>query len=318
MHHVKEGFKGQRIITLTEEIIGGYLHDPFIRNLYPTKIGFFPAVKYHYNNKPQGTDYAILLYCVAGEGWYAIDEQEYKLEKDQYIILPPHIPYSFGANESNPWTIYWLHFKGDVASTFTFGTFSPRTIQIEKSSRLQDRLNLFEEIYANLEMCFNKESYAYACACLYQFMASFVWLNAFRNIRSRENRNTTFIRRVFHYMQENIDKQLSLQDMSAYFGYSVSHFSMLFQKETGHSPIDYYIKLKIQRACQYMELTDLKINQIYPKVGFEDAAYFTRVFTKIMGESPSVYRNRERQAAGTGLESSTVKNRTEVKDASDK
>jgi YesN/AraC family two-component response regulator len=95
-------------------------------------------------------------------------------------------------------------------------------------------------------------------------------------------------------MRENIEHKLSLQEISAHFHYSVSHLSALFQKQTNHSLMDYFIRLKVKKACQYLELTNLKQNQLSRKLGFEDAAYFTRIFTKIMGMSPSKYREKER------------------------
>ena len=94
-------------------------------------------------------------------------------------------------------------------------------------------------------------------------------------------------------MQENIANNLSLNDFASNFNYSPSHFSALFQKETGYSPINYYIQLKMRRACQYIERSSMKLNEVAQKVGFSEPAYFSRIFTKIMGMSPSEYRQRE-------------------------
>ena len=94
-------------------------------------------------------------------------------------------------------------------------------------------------------------------------------------------------------MQENVERNLTLEQLATYFKYSSSHFSMLFQKETRMSPINYFIRLKIQKACQYIMLTNLKLNEISIKLGFEEPAYFSRIFTRVMGVSPSVYRKKE-------------------------
>ena len=102
-----------------------------------------------------------------------------------------------------------------------------------------------------------------------------------------------FTSRVTHYMRENLQQNLSLGELAAYFKFSPSHFSMMFQKETGVSPMNYFIRLKIQKACEYIELTNLKLNDIATKLGFEDAAYFSRIFTKIMGISPAASRKME-------------------------
>ena len=99
--------------------------------------------------------------------------------------------------------------------------------------------------------------------------------------------------RVIYYLQEHVETNLTLKDLAEYFKYSESHFSNLFQKETGTSPINYFTRLKIQKACQYIELTDMKLNEIAMRLGFEEQAYFSRVFTKVMGISPSSYRKKE-------------------------
>lgn len=99
MVKIKEGFKGERLVSLPEELLASYRWEPLISNLYVRKIGFFPRVKYHFLQKEQGCDYAMLIYCTEGKGWYRILGKQYTVEKYQYIIIPPGIPYSFGADE---------------------------------------------------------------------------------------------------------------------------------------------------------------------------------------------------------------------------
>ena len=99
--------------------------------------------------------------------------------------------------------------------------------------------------------------------------------------------------RVIYYLQEHVETNLTLKDLAEYFKYSESYFSTLFQKETGTSPSNYFTRLIIQKACQYIELTDMKLNEIAMRLGFEEQAYFSRVFTKVMGISPSSYRKKE-------------------------
>ena len=80
--------------------------------------------------------------------------------------------------------------------------------------------------------------------------------------------------RVIYYLQEHVETNLTLKDLAEYFKYSESHFSTLFQKETGTSPINYFTRLKIQKACQYIELTDMKLNEIAMRLGFDGAGLF--------------------------------------------
>ena len=293
MVKIKEGFKGERLVSLPEELLASYRREPLINNLYVRKIGFFPRVKYHFLQKEHGCDYAMLIYCTEGKGWYRILGKQYTVEKYQYIIIPPGIPYSFGADEGDPWTIYWLHFQGKLCDQFLPSHPVPVTISPNEYSRLQDRLRLFEEIYSSFSMGYIKEYMIYSSMCLYNFLASFIYLEQFRHIMIPSQKEYPFTARVIHYMRENIQQNLTLKELASYFKYSPSHFSALFFGETGVSPMNYFICLKIQKACEYIELTNMKLNEIATHLGFEDAAYFSRTFTKVMGCSPSVYRKKE-------------------------
>lgn len=291
---LKQGFKGQRLIAISSEILLNSELNPLTSSLYITKIGFFPAVKYHYNKKENGVDYYIIIYCTSGEGWYKIKEKKYTVQENQFIILPPNTPYSFGANTSNPWTIYWIHFKGKLAGSFFKSPVIPQHIVATQNSRLQDRIQLFEEIYENLELSFHSDHYCYASLCLFHFLASFKYIDQFRQIRKKEVKEFRFSEKVIYYMRENVENNLTLEHLAKHFGFSPSHFSARFLEETKQSPIKYFIALKIEKACQYLELSSMKICDIYPKLGFQDAAYFSRIFAKTMGISPSKYRERER------------------------
>ncbi len=89
MIKIKEGFKGERFVSLPDELLDSYSSEPLIGNLYVRKIGFFPKVKYHYVQKDQGSKYAMLIYCTEGKGWYTIYGKTYTVVENQYIIIPP-------------------------------------------------------------------------------------------------------------------------------------------------------------------------------------------------------------------------------------
>lgn len=161
MIKIKEGFKGERLVSLPEELLVRYSSDPLIKNLYVRKIGFFPKVKFHYVSKDQGCDYYMLIYCVDGQGWCQVGDRRYEITPQRYILIPSGVAYSFGADSNNPWTIYWLHFKGELAGEFVPAP-SVNDLDFVDSSRLQERLGLFEEIYSSFAVAYTREHMVYA------------------------------------------------------------------------------------------------------------------------------------------------------------
>lgn len=57
-----------------------------------------------------------------------------------------------------------------------------------------------------------------------------------------------------------------------------------------YSTIDYFIQIKIQQACQLLDYSNLRINEISSRIGYEDPYYFSRIFKKVTGVSPDNYK----------------------------
>jgi transcriptional regulator GlxA family with amidase domain len=95
---------------------------------------------------------------------------------------------------------------------------------------------------------------------------------------------------AINYMQDNLAQMLTLADIARFINISAPHLSSVFRKKTGFAPIEYFLHLKVQKACQFLVFTDLRINEISEKLGMEDQFYFSRMFRKLMGVSPNHYR----------------------------
>ncbi len=219
-----------------------------------------------------------------------ISENEYKLCANQFIVIPPNTPHSYEADNEDPWSIYWIHFMGRKASLYSKNLNSPQQVSPSDLSRIEDRLKIFEEMYQTLKKGFDIENLNYSNICLSYFLASFTYIEKYRSSKIRDEHSNSIINRVVYYMNENTENAISITDMASYIGYSPSYFYRKFILETGFSPMDYYSRLKINKATHLLLKTDMKIAQIANKTGYKDALYFSRIFTKIIGVSPQKYR----------------------------
>lgn len=167
-------------------------------------------------------------------------------------------------------------------------------IQPERHSRISNRMNVFEEIFNTLRSGYSNENLRYVSSLFHYYLGSLRYIQQYRKANADATDDGDMTRTAIHFMKENMEKHITLQNMADHVGYSPSHFSMLFKKQTGHAPLAYFNLLKIQQACFMLDSTDMKVNQICYKVGIEDAYYFSRLFSKIMGMSPGEYRKTKK------------------------
>ena len=154
---------------------------------------------------------------------------------------------------------------------------------------------MFDEVYRNFLRGYIKDYMISSCMHLYPLLASFRWPEQF-SFQPYEQQDVvpSLSQQAIQFMQECTRQNLTLEMIAKHFSYSTSHFSALFRQQTGMSPIDCFLRIKMQKACMYLELSKMKIDEISSILSFSDSANFTRIFTKIIGVSPTVYRHREK------------------------
>lgn len=292
MERKKDGFEGQRAIVLPHTIKDILTTNELTSLLYITDIGYYPKAEGHYRSRKDGAEQHILIYCTDGKGWVMINETRYNLKKEEFFIIEAGTPHSYGASEKEPWSIYWIHFTGEKSHLFR--NIYNKVIRIEDSpeARFGDRLMMFEEIYKNLEMGYSTENLEYVTHCLWHFIASFRFISQFREVN--KSKKGDIIQDSIKYMKENIHNHITLEDIANSVSYSPSHFGQIFLKKTGHSPLNYFNQLKIQKACQMLDFTEMKIKEIAFELGFYDQYHFSKTFCKITGETPSQYKKRNK------------------------
>ena len=298
----REGFLGERSIVLPQRIVQMEEEDPLVSSLFITDIGHYPMAEHHYRRREKGIDQYVLIYCIDGRGFYKLNGQTYFVSRNQYFILPAGVPHEYGAAEGEKWTIYWVHFRGEHASVYAEGAQKPLDVKATLNSNIANRNNIFEEMLSTLHFGEGIEDLRYASSLLHYYLASLRYLRQYRRSVSYDASNSSrpfntskdigVVDAAVHFMKENIERRITLQDILNYVGYSSTRFSTLFKQQTGCSPLSYFNRLKIEYACHMLKVTDMHINQICYKVGIEDSLYFSRLFSKIMGMPPSEYREK--------------------------
>lgn len=289
---LEEGFSGQRLMVLPRTIISGFLStDPVTRHVYITDIGYYPKARHHYAERPEGIDQHIIIYCTDGSGWLELDGKVITLSASQFIAIPAWTAHRYAADKLKPWTIYWLHFKGD-ASDFVVDLILKNSEDYKPHLSFDDhRVKLFDEIYRHLEKGYSEDTLRYVNMIFSHFLSSLIYENKFSRAEQSED---DLLAKIIRYMQSKINSTLKLNELASCVNLSQSHFSAIFKAKTGHSPIEYFNQLKIQKACQYLSFTNMPVKEIALNLGIADQYYFSRMFTRMMEVSPTLYRDKNR------------------------
>lgn len=284
-----DGFADQKLLVLPEQQLKEVVSHPLIEPLYVTDIGFFPKAQFHYRARPNGCEATIFLYCIEGEGWAILEKnQRISVPAQTLLILPARTPHVYGASTDHPWSIYWFHLQGHaVASLVQNLMLTNWTLRIPATDTLP-LLALFEQCYEAL--------FYQGHSWRYHFFASQVMRHLLGRLLllqptgGQDAKKQAYVERATAYMVQHLESTLTLDELARTVHLSRPHFVHIFKEVTGATPIDYYTRLKIQRACQYLDLTNLSIKEVARNVGMHDPYYFSRLFRKTMKQSPSDYR----------------------------
>jgi AraC family transcriptional regulator of arabinose operon len=291
----RQGFEGQKLIVLPKKIMTEFLtRDPVTRQIYITDIGHYPKAKFHYVERPAGIGQHIIIYCMEGRGWIEINKKRMEIGPSQFIAIPANVAHRYAANEKDPWTIYWIHFKGEIAAYIVDLILQNSKNYQPDLAYNENRIKLFEDIYSNLEKGYSQDNLRYVNMIFYHFLSSLLYEDKFNYVE--HNKEEDLIGRTIELMQKKIHTIVTLQEFADFAKLSISHFSAVFREKTGYSPIEYFNHLKIQKACQYLLLTNMTVKEMAVSLGVDDQYYFSRMFSKLMGYSPVEYRKRNKTA----------------------
>ena len=286
----KQNFLEKKAIVIPKRIISELKKNKLTSSLMVTDIGYYSKANNHYRARSNGCEQYILIYCIDGTGWVHIDNHKRQiLRPNQYVIISANTPHKYGSNQLDPWCIYWIHFVGDKADLLINHPNEILEINLSSNSRFTDRILLFEEIYYNLEMGYHLDNLEYANLCMWHMLGSFRYLSQFRKVK--ELHQSDKIQNSIKFMKSKLDHKHTLKELAAQSNLSISQYCLLFKKKTSQTPLNYLTFIRIQKACQFLDFSDLRISEIASKVGYSDPFYFSRVFTRAMEKSPHRYRN---------------------------
>lgn len=286
----RDGFKNERHVIFPIKNFSNYLSNPLINETYVSEVGYYPKAANHFRERLDGIDEGILFICLDGKGMVDIYHhnhwEKYSLAAGKIFFIPSKTPHRYYADENNPWTILWIHFNTPLVNELPIEKFPVPTMEeAQKQEMIEtDLINLLGMEYRN----FTLENAIFMASLLNHLLITIYFFeDNFENKKKNYLLTTTI-----QFMNQKIHEDLTLTELTKKFNVSSSYLNTIFKEETGKSPIEFFIKLKMDEACNLLRISKIKISNIAVELGYQDAYYFSRLFKKYIGMPPKNYRER--------------------------
>ncbi|MCS4504396.1 AraC family transcriptional regulator [Arhodomonas aquaeolei] len=260
--------------------------NPLTRELYPHAMGYYPRAAGHAVRRDSHVDH-LVLYCCDGAGTLSVDGHEWPVAAGDVMLLPRDVLHAYAASGDDPWTLYWVHFDGTRTGDFWAAIGFERERPVARLGRSPKLLADFETLLGVRRSGYSPPVFVHAANHL-RAMLSYL---AVVSPRSATRQAGGFdLDHVDALMQANLHHHLDLDTLAASVNLSRYTFARQYKRLTGMPPIQNFIHMKMERACYLLDISTRSVQQIAFELGYEDAYYFSRLFRKVVGVSPTRYR----------------------------
>ncbi len=260
------------------------------RSLYFTEIGEIEVEKGTIWSSDKKLENNLLVYCTKGSGIVMISNEQIPVSNEQFFVIPEEEKFKFYSVITEDSRLMIVQFNGKNSKLLGKEFSVVRNLIPSVNNMVANREMLFDEILNNLSKGFHDENLEYVNFCFGHLLATFIYAN--RTSEDVEAESNPVVTRAINFLNKNLDKKLTLNQLAAEVGYSPTYLTTIFKNEANYSPISYFSHLKILKACEFLDYTNMKVKEISFQLGYSDPYYFTKDFKKKMGMSPRNYRNR--------------------------
>ncbi|OQB13778.1 MAG: Arabinose operon regulatory protein [Firmicutes bacterium ADurb.Bin193] len=230
-------------------------------------------------------DYQI-IYIIKGKGYYSFGDEITEIGNGNIVIFQPNIPQRYNYYFKDSTELYWVHFTGYAArkNLSELGLLDRRSYFIGESGEC---IELFKKVISELKI--KKPLFMHYCSV---YLVELI-LNIARILAALNEGLVVSddIKKAIELMHANYNQNHPIGFYAQKSNLSMYRFIHKFKAATGVSPLEYITRIRINGAKDLLSSSSHSISEISSIVGYDNPLYFSRIFKRETGVSPSAYKN---------------------------
>lgn len=267
-----------------------YTPSPFAKTslIHLQEIGFLTAIKPHVSKREKMQSYLCFI-VEQGEGELVYGDETYILKTGDVVFIDCRKAYCHSTN-NKLWSLRWCHFYSASLPT-VYEKYKERG---GKPSFHPENVELFSDLLAKIYDIADSSDYIKDMRIneklniLLTLLMEQSWHPEERGFSNRRIE----IQKVKQYLDEHFNEKVSLSELSELFFINKYYLTRIFKETYGVTISQYILLRRITRAKQLLRFSEMTMGEIATSIGMNDANYFSRMFRKVEGVSPSEYQKQ--------------------------
>ncbi|PYI50284.1 AraC family transcriptional regulator [Paenibacillus flagellatus] len=271
--------------------------NPELLRMYSIGYQVVSEAGYDFHGLRRNVEGMLFQYTLSGTGYLEVGDERYPVPKGHAFLveIPGDHRYFYDSSSGKPWEVIWIRFGGVIASAY-WEQLCERG-RVLSFGRDSEPIRLLFQLYGEAKGGRLGGAIEQSVR-IYEWLLH-VWDEAVREGRAELPPHPTAFSGAVRFMKEHYHRPITLQDIADAERLSKYHFCKQFHREVGMTPIAYLNKVRMEEAVSLLSTTSLPIADIARMTGFETPGYFAKVFKRLVGGTPTEYRESKHEPAAS-------------------
>ncbi len=237
----------------------------------------------HYQIKRINSTDSIVEYVIAGKGHIELNHRHYTVSKGDMYILPSHTTHHYYADSKEPWQKIWMNVQGRLVDELL-------TLYGLGNKVVFQNANGYDYMSKILTLCEDTSLSGYeinrrASCVLFELICFLAECE-----KGNQHRVNPEAEKLKAFIDSNLDQKISIRQLSSLIFRSEAQTIRIFKQAYHQTPYEYLLNRRIERATLFLQNTGMPIKEIALRLGFYDEHYFSNLYKKRTGFTPSARR----------------------------